>query len=158
MGEQQVLDLIRGAVSKQARTMTILGPFIIALGVFMIALHALELDSEAADMGTGALAALYGFAIVFIATGALMMYVGLFKFAAMGRAVVGALTSDPQAIEKVEYITIQAANAPGRLGMVHQLSFQIRGRKATRFSVKEPDVEPILAYVRQKAPHAVEMG
>lgn len=136
--------------------MNIMGPCIVALGAFMIALHALDLDSEAADMSTGALAALYGFGLLFIATGLLMLYVGLFRFAAMGRAVIGALSTDASVLEKVEYIRIQAANAPGKLGLVHQLRFDIRGRgKATTLTVREEDVEPILAHVRLKAPHAL---
>ncbi len=133
----------------------LMGPAIAALGAFMIALHALELDSEAADMGTAALVALYGFAILFIGVGLLMMYVGMFKFAAMGRAVIGALTGDTSVLEKVEYITIQASNAPGKLGRVHQLRFDITGRKATTITVSEADVEPILALVRERAPHAL---
>lgn len=156
MDERDALDRIRAATAKTARTMNIMGPCIVALGVFMIALHALELDSEAADMSPAALAALYGFALVFIGTGALMLYVGLFKFARMGRAVIGALTADTSALQKVEYTTIQAANAPGALGRVHQLRFDIRGRtKATTLTVREEDVEPILALVRAKAPHAL---
>ncbi len=156
MNERDALDRVRAATAKTARTMNIMGPFIVALGVFMIALHALELDSEAADMSTGALVALYGFALVFIGTGGLMLYVGLFKFARMGRAVIGALTGDTSALEKVVYTTIQAANAPGKLGRVHQLRFEIRGRtKATTLTVREEDVEPILALVRARAPHAL---
>lgn len=136
--------------------MSILGPCIVGLGGFMIALHALELDPEAADMGTAAVVALYGFALVFIATGLLMLYIGLFKFARMGRAVIGALTGDASVLEKVEYTTTQAASAPGALGRVHQLRFDIRGRKqATMLTVREEDVEPILALVRLKAPHAL---
>ncbi len=139
--------------------MNIMGPCIVALGVFMIALHALELDSEAADMSTTALVALYGFAVVFIAAGLGMLYVGLFKFARMGRAVVGALSGDPSALKKVEYRTIQAANAPGELGRAHQLCFEFRGRrKTTQLAVRAADVEPILALVRLKAPHALSGG
>ncbi len=156
MDERDALDRIHAATTKTARTMNVMGPCIVALGLFMIALHALELDSEAADMGTAALVALYGFALVFIATGLLMLYVGLFKFARMGRAVIGALTGDPSVLEKVEYTTIQAANAPGALGRVHQLRFNIVGRKqATTLTVREEDVEPILGLVRRKAPHAL---
>lgn len=132
-----------------------MGPAIAALGAFMIALHLFEIDSEAADMGTGALVALYGFGLVFIATGIGMLYVGMFKFAAMGRAVIGALTGDPSVLEKVAYTTIQAANAPGKLGRVHQLRFDIKGRKSTTITVSEADVEPILAFVRERAPHAL---
>lgn len=153
-----MLDRVRAATAKTARTMNILGPCIVGLGAFMIALHALELDSEAADMSTGALVALYGFALVFIATGLLMLYVGLFKFAKMGRAVVGALTGDTSVLEKVEYTSIQAANAPGELGRVHQLRFDIRGHKATTLTFRKEDIEPILAYVRLKAPHALTGG
>ncbi len=155
MGEQDVLDRIRAATTKTARTMSIMGPAIAALGAFMIALHLFEIDSEAADMGTGALVALYGFGLVFIATGIGMLYVGMFKFAAMGRAVIGALTGDPSVLEKVAYTTIQAANAPGKLGRVHQLRFDIKGRKSTTITVSEADVEPILAFVRERAPHAL---
>ncbi|MBV1861349.1 MAG: hypothetical protein KUG77_23220 [Nannocystaceae bacterium] len=159
MLEQDALDRIRAATAKTARTMNIAGPCIVVLGLFMIALHALELDSEAADMSTAALIALYGFALVFVATGLLMLYIGLFKFAAMGRAVIGALIGDPSVLEKVEYTVIQAANAPGRLGRVHQLRFDLRGRrKATTLTVREEDVEPILALVREKAPHALSGG
>lgn len=155
MGEQDVLDRIRAATTKTARTMSIMGPCIAALGAFMIALHLFEIDSEAADMGTAAVAALYGFGLLFIATGVGMFYMGVFKFAAMGRAVIGALTGDSSVLEKVEYTTIQAANAPGKLGRVHQLRFDIKGRKSTTITVSEADVEPILSFVRQRAPHAV---
>jgi len=156
MEERDALDRIRAATAKTARTMNVTGPCIVALGLFMIALHALGIDSEAADMSTAALVALYGFALVFIATGLLMLYMGLFKFARMGRAVIGALTGDPSVLDKVVYTTVQAANAPGALGRVHQLRFDIRGRKqATTLTVREEDVEPILALVRQNAPHAL---
>ena len=155
MGEQEVLDRVRAATAKTARTMNITGPCIVVLGLFMIALHALELDSEAADMSTGAVAALYGFALVFIATGLLMLYIGLFKFAKTGRNIIGALTGDPSVLEKVEYTVIQAANAPGDLGKVHQLRFAIRGRSAAVLTVRAEDVEPILELVRLKAPHAL---
>lgn len=155
MGEQQVLDLIRDAIRKTGRTMTFMGPAIAAVGVFMIALHLLELDPEAKDMSTAAVVALYGFGILFIATGLLMVYVGLFKYAAMGRAVIGVLSGDPSRLKKVESITIQAANAPGKLGRVHQLRFDIEGRKAVTVTVRETDVEPILAFVQSRAPHAL---
>ncbi len=155
MSEHDVLDRLRGATRKTARRMVLVGPGIAAFGGFMIALHALELDPDTADMSTGALAALYGFALLFIATGLAMVYIGAFKIAGKGRRVVAVLSGSPDALTKVQHVTIQAQGAPGSLGRVHQLQFTI-GSEAVSLTVDAKDVEPILAYVARQAPHALQ--
>lgn len=133
----------------------LVGPGIAAFGGFMIALHALELDPATADMGTGALAALYGFALLFIVTGLAMVYLGAFKIAGKGGRVVAALSGSPGQITKVQHVTIQAQGAPGSLGRVHQMQFTI-GAEVVTLTVAADDVEPILAYVARQAPHALQ--
>lgn len=154
MGEREVLDLIRVATRRSGRRLVIVGVGIALFGGFMIALHALGLDSEAADMSTAAVAALYGFGGLFFLVGGAMAWMGLFKFQARGRTIIGALSGDGRALEKVEHIVIQARNAPGTLGQVHQLAFTVGG-KATQLTVREPDVAPILGFVAERAPHAL---
>lgn len=154
MREHEILDLIRGATKRSGRRMAIVGIGMLLMGGFMVSLHAFEIDSEAADMSTGALAALYGFAALFALFGAGMVWMGLFKFEARGRAIVAALAGDSRALEKVEHVVIQTKGAPGKLGQVHQLAFTVGGT-ATQLTVKEADVAPILGFVAERAPHAL---
>lgn len=156
MAEHDALDRIRRAIRKTSRGLTILGPCIALLGAFMISLHAFELDSEAASMGTAAIGALYGFAILFIVVGLGMSYTGMFVIARRGKMLIGTLASDPARLKSATYQTIQHRNAPGELGKVHQLSFTIDGlSKVVTLQVTAKDVEPILVYVRRRAPHAL---
>lgn len=155
MSEHDALDRLRTATRKTTRGMVIMGVGVVLLGGFMIALHAFELDSEAADMGTGALAALYGFAILFLLVGVAMVYVALFKVARKTRSLIGALVSEPHRIRKVTHQTIQSKSAPGELGKVHQLIFDVDGDTHT-LTVKPADVEAIVAYARTRAPAAFE--
>ncbi len=131
-----------------------LGVLALVVGVFMMSLHIFELDSEAQDMSTVALGALYGFAGLFVIVGVGMVYMGLFKMAAKGQRLVGVLVGEPHRLASVEYKTVQARNAPGELGRVHQLFFTVDD-KSIVLSVRRDDVEPILSYVRGRAPHAL---
>ena len=155
MSEHDALDRLRTATRKTTRGMVIMGVGTALLGGFMIVLHALELDADAADMGTAALAALYGFAILFLLVGALMIYVALFKLARKSRSLIGALVSEPHRIRKITHQTIQSKSAPGDLGKVHQLVFDVDGDALT-LTVKAADVEAIVVYARTRAPAAFD--
>lgn len=157
MAEHDALDRIRAATTKTARVMIVLGIGTFLLGLFMMALHLFEIDSEAQDMGTAALVALYGFGGLFVVVGVLMAYMGLFKMAAKGQRLIAVLVSEPARLTRLEYKTVQAQGAPGELGKAHQLLFHVDG-KAIALQVKRDDVQPILTYVGAQAPHALASG
>jgi hypothetical protein len=154
MDPNEALAILRKASRRTARSMLIVGVPTVGLGAFMIALHAVGLDPDAQSMGTGMLAALYGLGALFIVSGLLMTYVGLFVSAAQSRTLLDALVHRPHEITTVTHRRIQTAGAPGDLGAVHQLVFEV-GNKARRLTVERRDLDVVLPYLAVQVPHAL---
>ena len=155
ISDQEITTLLQKTIRRTGRGMLLVGLLALPLGLFMIALHVLKLDPSAGEMSTGMLAALYGFAILFIGTGILMIYAALFKNAAKGQRFLDTLAHRPEQIKQVTHKIIQAQGAPGKLGQAHQIIIGYAAGGNLTLSVKARDAEPILGYLAARAPHAV---
>lgn len=162
-GLQEVEQVIHRAVRRTGRNMAIFGILIVALGGFMIALHAFEIDSEAQSMSTGALVLLYGFAILFILTGLWMLYVAFFKNRKQGDRFLFVLQHQPELLQEIYVQYIVGSNAPERLypGQIvprlASLSLIIVYQDKTSYHLQmnAEHINAVVPYLQLQAPHAM---
>jgi hypothetical protein len=148
-------QILERALRSSARKTGCIGFGVLALGAFMIALHAARLDPSAAKMSTAGVVALYFFGVLFVFTGLAGIYVALVKSASQARAILHALDTDPSAIERIESFVIKTQGAENLPGGQHGVRFFLRGSPMWQVLTSKDDVEPIVRYVRSRAPHAV---
>lgn len=132
------------------------------LGAFMIALHALKLDPEAASMGTGAVVALYGFAVLFILTGAGLLWVALFK---SGKDMVELERRLQQAPETIRLARrqvatrrgVQPARSEADFG-AHQVHIEGTDDRVFLLNASPTQVSDVLRLIRERCPTATVEG
>jgi len=148
------LALLESSFKRTARSMIIIGLGVVALGVFMIALHLFEIDPEAADMGTGMLVALYFFALLFVATGLGMLWVGFVKGPRDAREIRALVMHSPDKIQKFwRYVTTGTGNPDG-VGAQNFVKILMHNDKLHQLSVKKSDIAAILEFLARQAPGA----
>lgn len=128
------------------------------MGGFMIALHALGLDPEAADMGTGMVVALYAFAVLFLIVGAWMAHYALFKAGRELTEVQRRLTSDPASIASARRMVatrrgISEARSEADFGQ-HQVVIESTDGQTFTINAGARQVTAVLQLVRERCPHA----
>lgn len=148
-------QILERALRSSNRKMGCIGTGIVALGAFMIALHAAKLDPSAAKMTTAGVVGLYFFGALFIATGLAGLYVAFVKSASQTRAILDALDRDPAQLERVEAFVVKTEGLEAAPGGQHGVRFFLRGAPMWQVLTSKDDVEPILRYVRSRAPHAL---
>ena len=139
------------AASRTRWTTLAVGPVLVALGVAMAVTHAFELGAGSSLESTLAAVSIFAFAATAITLGGGMTYLAIARSGRAANRVLTTLQDDVMALERVDHLrrTTGTLVPPER----HQLRFHISGER-TSFDVGAADVEPILAYVRQVAPHA----
>ena len=117
----------------------------------MAIMHTLELRAGSGNYSPVASAAIFAVAAIAIALGGTMTYLAAARSTRAAERVLAVLRDDATALERVEHRRRSTGTLlpPER----HQLRFHISGER-TSFDVGASDVEPILAYVHQVAPHA----
>lgn len=146
------LALLERSFKRTARSMIGIGSGILALGLFMIALHLFDLDPESADMGTGKLVALYFFALLFAATGLAMMYVGFVKAPRDAREIRALVTHSPDQITAY-WRWVSTATSPDGVGAQNFVKIEMRTGKLHQISVRKQDLDPILRFLATQASH-----
>jgi hypothetical protein len=147
-------DLLEHSFKRTARGMIIIGTGVIGLGLFMMGLHIFDLDPEASSMGTGMLIALYVFALLFVATGAGMLYVGIIKSPADDKEIRALVAHSPQEIKKFWRWVTTGTGDPDGIGSQNFIKIETRSGKLHQISVRKDDVHPILDYLGAQAPEA----
>lgn len=132
------------------------------LGVFMIALHALGLDPEARSLGTGAVVALYGFAVVFILTGVGLVWVALFKSGKDQAELERRLRDAPEtiALARRQVATrrgVQPARSEADFG-AHQAHIEGTDGRTFLLNASPTQVSDVLRLVQSRCPHAAVEG
>jgi hypothetical protein len=132
------------------------------LGAFMIALHALKLDPEAASMGTGAVVALYGFAVLFLLTGAGLAWVALFKSGKDVAELAHRLEHAPEtiALARRQVATrrgVQPARSEADFG-AHQAHIEGTDGRTFLLNASPTQVSDVLRMVRASCPQATVEG
>ena len=148
------LALLERSFKRTARSMIGIGIGIVAFGLFMIALHLFELDPETADMRTSMLIALYFFALLFVATGAAMIYVGVVRTPRDAREIRALVMQSPDQIAAYWRWVTTGTNNPDGLGAQNFVKLEMSAGKVHQISVRKQDLAPILTFLAQQAPQA----
>jgi hypothetical protein len=132
------------------------------LGAFMIALHALKLDPEAASMGTGAVVALYAFAVLFILTGFGLVWVALFKSGKDQAELERRLRDAPETIilARRQVATrrgVQPAHSEADFG-AHQAHIEGSDGRNFLINASSTQVSDVLRLIRERCPDAKVEG
>lgn len=147
-------ELLEHSFKRTARGMIIIGIGVIGLGLFMMGLHIFDLDPEASSMGTGMLVALYVFALLFIATGAGMLYVGIVKSPADAKEIRALVAHSPREIKRYWRWVTTGTGDPDAIGSQNFIKLETHSGKLFQISVRKDDVHPILDYLAAQAPDA----
>jgi hypothetical protein len=132
------------------------------LGAFMIALHALQIDPEAASMGTGAIIALYAFAGLFIITGIGLVWVALFKSSKDRAELERRLRDAPESIVLARRHVatrrgVQAGQGEADLG-AHQAHVEGGDGRIFLINASPSQVSDVLRLIRARCPKAIVDG
>lgn len=132
------------------------------LGIFMIALHALELDPEAGRMGTAAVVALYGFAVLFILTGIGLVWVALFRSGKDRAELERRLRDAPGTITlaRRQVATrrgVQPARSEADFG-AHQAHIEGSDGRTFLINASPTQVSDVLRLIRERCPDATVEG
>ncbi len=134
--------------------MTGMGLLTLVLGAFMIALHLFELDSEMADAGTGMIVTLYVFAVLFVAVGALMIFIGLVKNPRIRRELEDALTNNPQKVKRYWRWVVTSTGKDTGVGAQNYIKIEMSSGETHQISVAQGNVEPFLRMLGEACPDA----
>lgn len=132
------------------------------LGAFMIALHALGLDPDAARLGTAALVALYGFATLFLLTAIGLVWVALFRSRNDIAELKRRLTESPAQIARARRQvatrrTVQPAASETAFG-AHQAHIEGTDGRTFVLNASPAQVSDVLRMVRERCPEAEVTG
>ena len=110
--------------------------------------------STAPVLGPTVRVVLYFFALLFVACGAGMLYIGLIKNPQEAREIRALVTHSPAEIKRYwRWVTTGTGNPDG-VGAQNFIKLETRSQKAYQLSVNKKDVDAILAYLAQQAPEA----
>jgi hypothetical protein len=132
------------------------------LGAFMVALHALRLDPEAARMSAPMVVALYAFAGLFVLVGVLMGYVALFRAGAEVKEIERRLSHAPDTIAGAKRMVatrrgIRDGESEGDFGQ-HQVVIEGTDGRTFTINASARQVTEVLALVRARCPGATVRG
>ena len=114
----------------------------LALGGFMVALHAAELDPEMADAGLGVIVALYFFAVLFLLVGLLML-----KVALLGPGEAAQIRKKAHRIRQVEPFVIKTEGYEHLPGGQHGVRVHFDDDTLVQLNVSEAEVAPLVAHI-----------
>jgi|GEM_PF-2024050 len=162
---QEIEQIVQTSIKKTGRNIGCVGFFAIALGGFMIALHAFKLDPSARNMSTFGQIALYFFAILFILAGVAMFYVSMFKNGESGKKLLTRLQHQPETIREVYVNHLFSTNAPTRIDVeaglpamgVFYLVIDYKDDSTYQIKVTKQDIPKLWGYLQQQVPHATQM-
>jgi hypothetical protein len=121
------------------------------LGGFMVALHAIPLDPSTRNMGTVMVCVLYGFALLFMAVGVLMVGIAVMRSGRDIADLESILRDDPQSIASARRMVanrygIQPADGETALGQ-HQALVESTTGRTWVFNTTAAQVTAILTLV-----------
>lgn len=154
MTNVSVQQLIAASMRRTTIMMTGMGILTFLLGGLMIALHLFELDSEMADAGTGTLVALYLFGALFLAVGALMIFIGLVKNPRVRLELEDALTNNPQKIKRYWRWVVTSTGKDTGIGAQNYIKIEMSDGHMHQISVTQANVEPFLKMMAAACPDA----
>lgn len=153
--DPEMLTILKKSIRSTGRKQLLVAALALPTGLFMVAAQGLGLDPSSFEgMSTFGLVLLYGFGVVFIATGAYMIYSALFMNARKGELFLERLASSPEQIRKITHNIYQHADAPGKLGQAHQIQVEYDGGSKWHLAVQAKHTDAILQYLADRAPHA----
>ena len=147
-------ELIAASMRRTTVTMTAMGLLTFLLGCLMIALHLFELDSEMADAGTGMLVALYFFAVLFVAVGALMVFIGLVKNPRIRSELEDAIANNPHKIKRYWRWVVTSTGKDSGIGAQNYIKIEMSDGPTHQISVAQANVEPFLQMLGEACPDA----
>jgi hypothetical protein len=133
-----------------------------ALGLFMMAVHALGLDPEAHKMGLVGIIALYAFGLLFVAVGGLMVVVAVFLAGQRANQLMDLLQHNPEHIRSARRLvakqkSIVESDDENEFGQ-HQLAVTTVHNRSFQLMLAATDVTLILRVVRARSPEADVRG
>lgn len=130
----------------------------LGLGLFLASLHALAIDPSTRSMGLAMVLLLYGVALLFVAVGALMLGVAVFRSGRDVAALEGLLVASPQEVVSARRMVanrygITAATGESTLGQ-HQAHVTSASGRTWVINASAGQVSAILDLVQRCNPDA----
>jgi len=148
--------LLVKALGRTGWQMGCVGIGTLLLGGFMVAMHALSLDPDTANMNIGGIIALYFFGGLFALVGLLMLYVAFIKGPSQNKKLLTVVRESPGRMSHVYGKVIKTRGAENLPGGQHCVCIHLDDGSFYQLLVAAGDMEPLLTYLWQRAPGAVK--
>lgn len=153
MNEIIVAQIRQGLISMR-KQMLIVSPLCIGLGVFMVVLHAFDLDPDAGNMSSVMVVLLYAFALLFIAVGVLGLWVAFVRQPRQAASFLQILEYTPMRIRKTRIFIAQTKGA-GAVGQRFYVQAETDDGTTVQIATTREQASAMAGYIAERAGIAV---